>query len=70
MLCRGGEKVIMPDFDHDIRLDDELLVAGAAHGHARFAWNLGHHAALDYVRSGQVGPRGWLWRTLRRTQKD
>jgi Trk K+ transport system NAD-binding subunit len=70
MLCRGGEKVIMPDFDHDIRLDDELLVAGAAHGHARFAWNLGHHAALDYVRSGQVRPRGWLWRTLRRTPKN
>jgi len=69
MLCRDSKKVLMPELDLELRAGDTLLVAGAGHGHGRLAWTLGHHAALDYVRSGEARPQGWLWRHLRRMRR-
>ncbi len=65
MLCREGNKIMMPASDTQIEPGDSLLLAGAHRGVARFRWNLAHNAALDYVRSGRVRPQGWLWRHVR-----
>ena len=66
LMCRDGNKILMPASDYEVLPGDQLLLAGAGPGFTRLAWNLVHNAALDYVRSGKVRPQGWLWRHLRR----
>jgi len=65
MIYRGGERILMPDPEFAVSRGDRLLVSGAGSGISRLKWNLAHNAALDYVRSGNARPQGWLWRKLR-----
>lgn len=65
LLCREGNKIMMPASEQELLPGDQLLLAGAERGMARLAWNLAHNAALDYARTGKVRPQGWLWRHIR-----
>ncbi|BAN69703.1 potassium channel family protein [endosymbiont of unidentified scaly snail isolate Monju] len=66
MVERRGERILVPGDDFRLAAGDHLLLVGQESAFTRLAWNLGHDAALDYVRTGQPAPQGWLWRRLTR----
>lgn len=70
LLVRDGNKVLLPASETELYPGDRLLLAGAERGIVRLAWNLAHNAALDYARSGQARPQGWLWRRLRKQDQS
>ena len=66
MVDRRGEHILVPDDEFRLASGDHLLLVGQESAFVRLAWNLGYDAALDYVRTGQPAPQGWLWRWLTR----
>ena len=66
LIQRGTDYLLLPDADTRLQLDDQLLVVGGKGVFARLQWNLCHGVALEYVRTGRVQGRGWLWQKLAR----
>jgi voltage-gated potassium channel len=66
MLARGGERVLAPEDDTELRPGDRLLFCGAYGIEREMEWILQNANALRYVVTGEEGPDGWVWRWLRR----
>lgn len=66
LLDRRGGRELLPAPEQTLRLDDKLLVCGDPGNLARLGWNLYHSHALEYVRTGDQRPAGWIWHYIRR----
>jgi len=64
LIRRGREYILLPDPSTVLHQDDQLLVCGDAGSFSRLHWNLCNRGALEYVRTGRVSTRGWLWRKV------
>jgi len=70
MVERKNHRELLPDDHFQIRAGDRLLLSGrhAALDHLR--WTLCHEATLEYLLTGQIQSRGWLWRKIGRWKRQ
>ncbi|MBT0772176.1 NAD-binding protein [Kineosporia sp. J2-2] len=64
MLLRDGEATIAPPDATELRLDDELLVAGTRVAQRELQTTLLSEGTAQYVVTGTRMPESWIWRQL------
>ncbi|MCE0535581.1 potassium channel family protein [Kineosporia rhizophila] len=64
MLLRDGKATIGPPDDTELRLDDELLVAGTRMARRELQTTLLSESTAQYVVTGTRMPESWVWRQL------
>ena len=64
LLRRAGEDRLIPDSSITLEVGDELLFAGRQQARRAQALTLANANVLDYVRTGQDLPGGWVWQKL------
>ncbi len=64
MLLRDGEATIAPDDRTELRLDDEVLVAGTRMARRELQTTLLSEGTAQYVVTGTRMPESWIWRRL------
>ena len=62
LLAHGGERAVLPDGEHQLRIGDRILLCGCALGRYRLGWTLQNLHALNYVLVGASPPDGLIWR--------
>lgn len=65
LLRRGSDDVLLPAEDTRLRIGDRLLLCGSREAARVLAWTLFDPSLLHYVRTGEPGAQGALWRRLR-----
>jgi voltage-gated potassium channel len=60
----GGEALLAPGDEADLRHDDRILFAGQASAVSRISRALRNPHALEFLVTGQDRPQGWIWRRL------
>jgi Trk K+ transport system NAD-binding subunit len=64
LVRRGGERELLPAADYGLTAGDCLLICGNHAAFTRMIWTVSHRHTLDYIRTGEDRPQGWLWRRL------
>ena len=62
LVLRGDLSILTPDADFELRLDDQLLIAGRPPSRRALDSTLVVEPTCDYVITGQRQPIGTLWR--------
>lgn len=65
-LLRDDTRVLAPDDDYELRLGDQLLLAGRASAQHSLGTTLEHEPTAAYVVEGRLVPSSWLWRRFSR----
>jgi len=60
----GDDRQLLPDGTDKIKLGDKLLLCGHPGAFSRLSWTLNHTHTLNFLRTGDSGPDGWVWRKL------
>lgn len=66
LVRRRNDRLLLPEADAAIRPHDRLLICGDQTAFTRMQWNVSHQHTIDYIRTGEDSPQGWLWRRLTR----
>jgi hypothetical protein len=66
LLERDGESMLMPDEGIVLREDDRILFCGSHRAGKRIGWALQNVHSLNYLRTGESRPQGWIWRLFQR----
>jgi voltage-gated potassium channel len=73
VLERGAQRIFLPESDHELQEGDRLLFAGRGSARREMMWALNDANALLGYATGQVIPRGaiwrWFWRRQQRARK-
>lgn len=64
ILSRGGHDLFLPGDDVELRLDDEVVVAGHDGAIDALEQTLTHPATVQYLATGEIVPATWLFRAL------
>ncbi len=64
ILSRGGRDQFLPGDDVELRVGDELVVAGRGAALDTVAQTLTHPATVQYLATGEIVPGTWLFRLL------
>lgn len=59
----------LPDAGERIRTGDRLLLCGRAEARRCMAWTMRNPSVLRYIRTGETGPDGAIWRWLVRRRE-
>jgi Trk K+ transport system NAD-binding subunit len=69
MVLRGGQCLLAPGDDTELRPGDELLLAGRPAARRGLDTTMVVDAAREYVVTGRHVPAGWAWRWLTRAER-
>ncbi len=64
LIRRRNDRLLLPDAQTPLRAGDRLLVCGNRVAFTRMQWTVSHQHTLDYIRTGEDQPQGWIWRKL------
>lgn len=64
LIHRRNDRLLLPEPQTPLKAGDRLLMCGNRAAFTRMTWTVSHGHTLDYVKTGQDRPQGWLWRTL------
>ena len=64
LIHRRNDRLLLPGPDTMLKVGDRLLMCGNRAAFTRMNWTVSHQHTLDYVKTGQDRPQGWLWRKL------
>ena len=64
LIHRRNDRLLLPGPDTVLKVGDRLLMCGNRAAFTRMNWTVSHRHTLDYVKTGQDRPQGWLWRKL------
>ena len=62
LIRRRNDRLLLPDPEMPLRAGDRLLVCGNRVAFTRMQWTMSHQNTLDYIRTGEEKPQGWIWR--------
>lgn len=65
MLKRGGQSQLLPPPKTLLQKGDQILYCGARQAQSLMMWTLKDHNTLRYIKMGQVGPDGIVWRWIK-----
>lgn len=66
IVRRRNDRILLPEPNLALKPGDHLLVCGDQAAFTRMYWSTSHRHTLDYVRTGEDVPQGWLWRRVGR----
>jgi len=66
LLLRRGERIMLPDEETRLMIGDKVLFCGSNAAYSDMAWTLCNINALDFVLTGDIRPKGWVWRAFAR----
>ena len=66
LVHRRNDRLLLPDGDLPLKAGDCLLIAGNHSAFTRMQWSASHSHTLQYIRTGEDRPEGWLWKKLMR----
>jgi Trk K+ transport system NAD-binding subunit len=64
LMYHKGERILLPSKDNKISKGDKILWCGRYSVQSNMEWTLFHPVALEYVLTGEVKPRSWVWQRL------
>ena len=62
LIRRRNDRLLLPDPETLLKAGDHLLICGDRTAFTRMYWMVSHRHTLDYVRTGEDHPQGWVWR--------
>ena len=65
MLKRGDEYHLVPPPETALEKGDQILFCGQRRAQSHIGWILRDHNTLRYIKTGQIGPDGLVWRWLK-----
>ncbi len=65
LIQRRNDRLLLPDDDTPLKVDDRLLLCGSRAAFTRMQWTVSHRHTLEYINTGVDQPQGWLWRRLK-----
>lgn len=68
MLKREEKLQLLPSHDTLLQQGDQILCCGSHKAQPLMKWILKDHNTLRYIKTGQVGPDGLVWRWLKARQ--
>ncbi|NND44918.1 MAG: potassium channel protein [Xanthomonadales bacterium] len=70
VLERGAQRIFLPESDHELQEGDRLLFAGRGSARREMLWALTDANALLGYATGQIIPRGAIWRWFWRRRQQ
>ncbi|MCB1926320.1 MAG: TrkA family potassium uptake protein, partial [Gammaproteobacteria bacterium] len=64
LIRRRNDRLLLPAPNTPIRAGDRLLLCGDLKAFTRMQWSVSHRHTLDFIKTGEDKPQGWLWRRL------
>ena len=64
LVRRRNDRLLLPDSDLSIKAGDCLLLCGNHSAFTRMRWTVSHAHTLEYIKTGEDRPQGWLWNKL------
>ena len=62
LIRRRNDRLLLPEAGTPLKVGDRLLLCGDRAAFTRMRWTVSHRHSLDYVRTGEDRPHGWVWR--------
>ena len=69
LLEHNDERQLLPALTMPVHQGDQILFCGREGARAAIDWTLNDRHTLRYVRTGEDGPDGWIWRQLEQRRR-
>ncbi|MDJ0739494.1 MAG: NAD-binding protein [Gammaproteobacteria bacterium] len=64
LVRRRNDRLLLPEPGLPLKSGDCLLICGNQTAFTRMQWSVSHRHTLDYIKTGEDRPQGWLWKKL------